>query len=83
MVLQDEAETTNLFARKRLSVPFSAEAVSRESEEFSVIMRLFRDEFGPIVDMLESLPDFILFQLSPSGDGNYVEGFGKASSVSI
>lgn len=82
MLLRDEAETTNPFARQRLSFNCSVEVV-RDVEEYQRILKQYRERFGPVVEMLSSLPDFVLFRLKVEGEGNLVLGFGKASSVSI
>jgi heme iron utilization protein len=44
-------------------------------------MAQYRDHFGPIVDLLTSLPDFQLFKLNPTS-GQLVLGFGQAYEVS-
>lgn len=44
-------------------------------------MAQYRDRFGTMVDLLESLPDFQLFELSPTS-GQLVLGFGQAHELS-
>ena len=83
MLLRDEAETSNPFARQRLSFNCSVKAVERDAEEYQRILKQYRERFGPVVEMLSSLPDFVLFRLTVEGEGNLVLGFGKASNVSV
>lgn len=83
MLIAEEANTNNLFARKRLSFYCDAAAIDRDSPDFPRQIELFRNRFGPVVSMLESLPDFIMIELTPRGTGNFVEGFGKASNVPL
>lgn len=83
MWLQDESTTVNLFARQRISAHGFALVVERDCEEFEQVMSKFRESFGPVVDMLTSLPDFILFRLEIRGKANWVSGFGKAQQVVI
>lgn len=77
MVLADEQETVNPFARRRLSYACSVEPVARPSARAEELLVLLRRRFGPTVDMLASLPDFQLLELTPLS-GNIVIGFGQA-----
>lgn len=81
MLIAEESKSNNPFARKRLSFYCDATKIDRSSPVFSQRIEQFRDQFGPVISMLESLPDFIMFELKPRGAGNFVEGFGKASDV--
>ncbi len=82
MLIRDEQASVNLFARQRLSFACAAVAIDRQSVEFSTCMHAMREQFGPVIGTLASLPDFILFRLEP-GDGNFVTGFGKAVSLRL
>lgn len=73
----EESKARNLFARERLSLRCRAQEFARSSLEFAAVMPLFREQFGPVVDVLLELPDFHLFGLTPI-EGQYVAGFGKA-----
>ena len=44
------------------------------------ILSHFRQRHGEIIDLLTSLPDFLLFELEPES-GTFVKGFGQAYRV--
>lgn len=83
LLIEDESPAENIFARKRLSVACLATALERTNPRFTELMSQFRARFGAVMDMLESLPDFVLFELTPTEDANLVQGFAQASSVPI
>ena len=80
MLIEDEAEAKNLFARRRVTFACDAAEISRESETWERIITDFRQQFGDIVDTLCTLSDFHLFQLTPRS-GVFVKGFGKAYTL--
>jgi len=75
--IQNEGDAKNVFSRQRLTLECDAKAIPRESDQRSSILDAFRDEHGPTIDLLRSLVDFQLFELTPKS-GNYVKGFGQA-----
>ncbi|QCU90854.1 HugZ family protein [Thiomicrorhabdus sediminis] len=72
----DEAETTQLFARQRLSMQCEVGKVDSQSKIYQPILAQFTEEFGEVVDILKTL-DFHLFKLQCIS-GDYVQGFGQA-----
>jgi hypothetical protein len=80
LFIENEADAKNLFARQRISLQCSAAVVAKDSAEYQAALQLFHERFGKFMQLLQSLPDFHLFCLSPSA-GNYVAGFGKAYSL--
>lgn len=75
MLLEDEGQSQQLFARRRIQLQCD---VSRpDPNQYTIIMDQFRAEHGKIMDLLASLPDFILFRLHPVS-GQFVMGFGQA-----
>lgn len=80
MIIEDEADAENLFARKRLTVDCSAEVVARDSDDWNETMALMEDRFGETVSSLKGMTDFDLIRLEPS-EGRLVLGFGRAYSV--
>jgi len=80
LFIEDEAKTTQLFARKRLSYDCSGTLLARGSEQWDAIAQQFAERFGKIVDVMIGLPDFRIFQLKPSS-GRFVMGFGAAYDV--
>lgn len=77
LLIQDEAEARQIFARKRLSYQCDVESVSLEDLNYKLILDSMEKRFGNVMDLLRSLPDFILFKLTPY-QGQYIKGFGKA-----
>jgi heme iron utilization protein len=75
MLLEDEGQSQQLFARRRVQLHCM---VSRpDPEQQKIIMAQFRTEHGKIFDLLASLPDFVLYRLHPVS-GQFVMGFGQA-----
>ncbi len=80
LFVEDEAKTTQMFARKRLSYDCSSVLLSRGTGKWDVIAQQFAERFGNIVEVMISLPDFRLFQLKPHS-GRFVMGFGAAYDI--
>ncbi|GAL28070.1 pyridoxamine 5'-phosphate oxidase-related putative heme iron utilization protein [Vibrio variabilis] len=81
MMIEDETESKQLFARKRLTFDAVATVVDRESEQWQQVIAQMKDRFGEIIDGLSQLQDFILFNLKAE-HGLFVKGFGQAYQVS-
>ena len=81
MLIADEKESVNLFARKRLSYDCDVSEIRRDTPEFQPIVGAMKERFGPTIDMLSSLPDFRLVRLHPT-QGVWVRGFAQATPVS-
>ncbi|MEK7090081.1 MAG: pyridoxamine 5'-phosphate oxidase family protein, partial [Patescibacteria group bacterium] len=77
LLLEDEQEAKNLFARKRITFSCDARHIVRQTHEWLYIMDRFRDRFGMDFDPIRALGDFVLFRLEPT-EAVYVEGFGQA-----
>ncbi|MDX1335546.1 MAG: pyridoxamine 5'-phosphate oxidase family protein [Gammaproteobacteria bacterium] len=75
MLIEDEATACNLFARKR--VQYSCGASQANPEDQDKLLELFRVRHGKVVDLLSTLPDFVLFKLM-ADSGQFVMGFGQA-----
>jgi hypothetical protein len=81
MLIEDEQDTKNAFARKRLSYECTATLLEKNSQESLSILEQFEQKQGKTVSVLKQLPDFHLFELKAIS-GNYIEGFGKAFRLS-
>ena len=81
MMIEDESESKELYARKRLSFDAQASFVERDSELWTRVLGQLAERFGDIVSTLSKMSDFKLYQLTPE-QGLYVKGFGKAYQVS-
>lgn len=81
MLIEDEDQSKQLFARKRLTFDAVASIVSRNSSEWEQVINELEQRFGEIVTGLSQLEDFKLFCLKPV-QGLFVKGFGQAFQVS-
>ncbi|MGR5219462.1 heme utilization protein HutZ [Vibrio parahaemolyticus] len=81
MMIEDETESKQLFARKRLTFDAVATTVERDSDLWHQIIAQMQERFGEIIDGLSQLQDFILFNLKAE-QGLFVKGFGQAYQVS-
>lgn len=81
MMVEDESEAKNVYARKRLTFDTVASLVDKTSTEGQQGIAALRDRFGEMADNLSKLGDFNLYRLTPNS-GRYVKGFGQAFNVS-
>lgn len=79
LLIEDEALSSNPFARRRLSFQCRSEVVA-PGEAWEQIMTEFSHRFGNIIATLRQLPDFTLYRLVPE-HGLYVKGFGQAFRI--
>ena len=80
LLMRDEQDTRQIFARQRASYQCDVEVVSNNDSEYTTILDQLEKRFGNVVELLRSLPDFILFRLKPY-KGQFVMGFGKAYTL--
>ncbi len=80
LFIQDEAQTPQMFARKRLSYSCEAALLERQSDRWQTIAEQFESRFGNIIEVMKGLADFRIFQLSPQS-GSFVVGFGAAYDI--
>ena len=81
MLIEDEANARQLYARQRLTFDASVRIVERDSEEWRQGIAFLLARHGEIVAGLSKMDDFTLFCLQPQ-QGLYVKGFGQAFQVS-
>lgn len=82
LFIEDEAETKEMFARRRLTYECVAEVLPRETDQWQDLIDRFEQRFGQVVELMKGLPDFQLFQLRPES-GQFVLGFGAAYRVNV
>jgi len=75
--IEDEGNSKNLFARKRINIAAISTFIDRSNEQWKEIMTAFTDKHGPTMQVLMGLPDFHLVALEPQ-QATYVKGFGQA-----
>lgn len=80
LLIQDEGETNQIFARQRLMYDCETTWVERHDPNWTGIADWFEQRFGNIITMLRQLPDFQIFRLKPV-QGRFVLGFGAAYEV--
>ena len=81
MLIEDEAATTQIFARQRVTFQCRTSLIPRNSDEGESLLAQYVARFGKMVGLLKSLPDFQLFKLQPQS-GSMVIGFAKAYTLS-
>lgn len=80
LLIEDEASTSNLFARQRARYACHARNLGNEGHE--AVFQLFDAQFNAsLMKMLRGL-DFSLFELTVV-NGRYVVGFGQAFDVDL
>lgn len=77
MLIEDEAEASQVFARKRVSYLCESQTLERDGAGYDAVLELLTSRFGNVMILLQTLPDFVLFRLKPVS-GRFVSGFGKA-----
>lgn len=77
LFIEDEAQTPQIFARRRLNYDCTATLIERETEEWLNTVEKFAAHFGEIIELLRGLADFRVFKLTPHS-GRFVIGFGQA-----
>lgn len=80
LFIEDEFQTRQIFARRRLTFDCTATFVDRDAELWNQIVNHFEVRFGEIIELFRDLPDFRIFRLTPS-KGRFVIGFGAAYEV--
>ncbi|BDA69507.1 pyridoxamine 5'-phosphate oxidase-related, FMN-binding [Rivularia sp. IAM M-261] len=80
LFIEDESKTQQMFARRRLSYDCTATLVNSSTATWIQTVSNFESRFGNIIQMLRDLPDFRIFQLTPTS-GRFVVGFGAAYDV--
>lgn len=80
MLIEDEQDTRNLYARARLSWVAQASMIKRQTALFDAAMSQLKKRTGQTIGLLLSLNDFNLFELAPQ-HGRLILGFGQAYQI--
>ncbi|CEJ44781.1 HugZ family pyridoxamine 5'-phosphate oxidase [Umezakia ovalisporum] len=80
LFIDDESQTQQIFARRRLNFDCTATLIERETQSWHEIVALFKERFGEIIHVLHDLPDFRIFRLTPH-TGRFIIGFGTAYKI--
>lgn len=81
MLIEDETNTEQLFARNRATFNGTVTHIPRDSQEWERACQVYGQRFGKFFQMLSGLNDFHMFTLVPD-DIRLVVGFGAAYQVS-
>lgn len=77
LIVEPEENAETIFARQRIQLQVKSHRILREEKHWQSTLDVFDSKFGEIIQTLQALPDFHLFQLFPMS-GLYVKGFGQA-----
>ena len=77
MLIEDEADAKQIFARTRLYYECDVSEINNEHADYTAILDAYEARHGKMVNLLRQLPDFRLLKLQPVS-GQFVMGFGKA-----
>ncbi len=80
MVITDEQSVEQIFARTRLVLECDVKAMRPDDQNHGSKLDAYQARHGKTVELLRSLPDFILFRLTPVS-GTVVLGFGQAYRI--
>ena len=80
MLIEDESDANQIFARQRLMFRAKVVEINRDADQWHKLITQFKLRFGEIVDLLDSLPDFTVFELNPE-HAVLVKGFGDAHNI--
>jgi len=79
LIIEDESESEQIFARKRVQYKVIAERVEIEAERKKIVENM-TELFGEIIGVITQLNDFNLYKLKAQ-QGLYIEGFGRAFDI--
>ncbi len=77
LLIEDEQNAKNIFARKRLSYQCQVDICAKTDPLWPAVIEKLKDKFDKTIEVLIGLSDFNLYRLKPI-KGNYVRGFGQA-----
>lgn len=80
MLIEDESDSRQIFARRRLTADAQVVEVARDSEQWQIGTELLQNRHGKVMKELVQFQDFSLFHLIPQ-QGLFVKGFGQAFQV--
>jgi putative heme iron utilization protein len=75
--VENEQLANTIFARKRLTIDCRVAAIENSIRRYSSLLDDMETSHGSTVNLLRTLPDFILYELKPER-ASFVTGFGAA-----
>lgn len=80
MLIADESHSDQIFARTRVSYQCEAAVIEKDAPRYDALLDSMQLTHGKMIGLLRTLPDFVLFRLTPLR-GQFVMGFGQAFSL--
>ena len=80
MIIQDENESKNIWARMRIKFQGKIIKLTRENSIFNIICNEIETKHGKTMSLIKPFTDFHLIKIRPV-DGVLVAGFGNAYSL--
>jgi len=80
LFIENESGCQNLHARRRVTYRAGASLIPRDDPEWTGVLLEFEKQFGEIIPLLKSLPDFHLFRFT-TDSATIVRGFADAHTV--
>lgn len=80
MIINDETNSQNIWARIRLKFSAKIEVIIRDSEDFGIICEKIRYKHGKTMNLIKQFSDFHLIKIIPSR-GTFISGFGNAFNL--
>ena len=80
MIINDEINSQNIWARIRLKFSAKIEVIIRDSEDFIIICEKIRYKHGKTMNLIKQFNDFHLIKIVPS-KGTIISGFGSAFNL--
>jgi putative heme iron utilization protein len=77
LFIENEQRAKTIYARKRLTINCRVSTIERGNQHYSGLLDHLETRHGPTIKLLRTLPDFLLFELSPDR-ALFVTGFGAA-----
>lgn len=81
MLMQADSSSGNAFSRRRISYQGKVEVIARDDALFAPVLSEFHRRFGKVMEIIEPLPDFLLFRVGLRS-GRFIRGFGQAYQLS-
>ena len=80
MLIKDEKETKNIWARVRMKFQAKVSIISRNVSEFQEITDIISIEHGNTMNIIKQFKDFHLMKIIPT-QGTIITGFGSAYNL--
>ena len=80
MLIKDERDTKNIWARVRMKFQAKVSIISRNVQEFQEITDIISIEHGNTINIIKQFKDFHLMKIIPT-QGTIITGFGSAYNL--